>query len=462
MNQPFIREMPEGFGGAEWKDVTNIHPVGLAAVLVLGVAMLFLPRRWAVLPMIIMACFIPSVQKVVVLGLDFNLLRIMVLFGACRLWVRGEGRGFRWKTLDKAMLLYAVSATLVNTIKTGSFSTFVNRLGFSFDALGMYFLFRCLVRTWQDLDRLVLGCTVVSIPVAAAFLFEYRTQRNVFSIFGGVPEFTPIRQGQFRCQGAFSHPILAGAFWATWIPLFACQWWRPSGGKVWSMVGVATATFVIIACHSSTPVFGFIAALVGGVAFLWRYRMREVRWGIVLMLVALDIVMKRPIWGLVVLASAVGGGTGWHRYVLIDGAIRHFREWYLLGTLSTAHWGWGAQDVTNQYVLEGVRGGLMTLVLFMAVIVVAFQGVGRLWRSVERHGYHLALAWALGVSIFVHSMNFIGVSYFGQIHIAWYLALGVIGSLAPATGRLAREAQYALNELQPDIALPCTSTGRDA
>lgn len=40
MNETFIRTMPEGFGGLAWKDVTTIHPLGLTAVIILGVAML--------------------------------------------------------------------------------------------------------------------------------------------------------------------------------------------------------------------------------------------------------------------------------------------------------------------------------------------------------------------------------------------------------------------------------------
>jgi hypothetical protein len=431
--------MPEGFG-SQWQDITNIHPLGLAAVLILGAAMLVLPRRWAILPMIIIACFIPSVQKVVLLSLDFNLLRIMVLFGVTRLWIRGEGRDFKWKTIDKVMVYYCVSATLILTIRTGSFSAFVNRLGFSFDAIGMYFLFRCLIRTWQDIDRLVLGCIVVSIPVAIAFAVEHATARNVFSIFGGVPEVTPMRQGKLRCQGAFPHPILAGCFWAALVPLFVSQWWRGLSGKIWAIIGVVASVFIIFTCNSSTPVLGLIGAIVGGVAIFCRYRMHEIRWGVVITLTVLHLIMTRPVWGLVAIASAVGGGTGWHRYMLINGAIRHFGEWWLLGTRSTAHWGWGAQDITNQYVLEAVRGGLLTLGLFIAVIVLAFQGVGRSWRLSSGDRYQLAVSWALGVSLFVHCMQFIGVSYFGEVHIVWFLTLGMIGSLSPATTRSPRMA----------------------
>jgi len=427
--------LPEGFGGLVWKDITNIHPIGLAAVLIFGVAMLLLPRRWAVLPMTIIACFIPSAQRITVFNLDFNLLRIMVLFGATRMVLHGEMQNLVWKPLDTAMVLWVISAIVMNTLLMGTISDFVNRLGFAFDALGMYFLFRCLIRDWQDVDRLVTGCIMISIPVAVFFLVEKTTGRNVFSVFGGVPEITTIRQGRLRCQGAFSHPILAGCFWAALMPLFAAQWWKKGSGKFWAVVGVSTSMLIVITCASSTPVMAAIAAMIGGVMFFCRRYMKPIRWGVVLTLIALHIVMKAPVWHLIARVSAVGGSTGHHRYLLIDQAIKHFSEWWLMGTMSTLHWK-GLFDITNQYILEGVKGGLLTLALFVTVIVLAFRGVGRLWRISTDDKYKLALSWALGVSLFVHCMNFIGVSYFGQIYIVWYLILGIIGSMSPETERL--------------------------
>ena len=436
MNENYNNIMPEGFGGQAWKDVTNIHPVGLISVLILGVAMLILPRRWAVMPMIIIACFISSYQKIVVLGLDFNLLRIMVLFGVVRVLVHREYQNFNWKTIDKVLIYYTASMMLIGIIQTGSFGTFINRLGSSFDTLGMYFLFRCQIRNWQDIDRLIVGSIIISIPVMIAFVYEFQTQRNLFAIFGGVPEVTVIREGQLRCQGAYSHPILAGCFWAVLTPLFVAQWWKKGAGKILASIGVVTTFSIVFTCHSSTPVFGLVSACIGGIMFPLRNRMREVRWTIVFVLTALHFIMKAPVWALVARASSIVGGTGYHRYALIDAFIRHFDEWALIGTRSTAHWFFLSYDITNQYVLEGINGGLLTLILFFALLVLAFRDVGCLWRVNTGNSYQLALSWALGVSLFVHCMNFIGVSYFGQIIIIWYLVLGIIGSKSPKTAAL--------------------------
>ncbi len=104
--------------------------------------------------------------------------------------------------------------------------------------------------------------------------------------------------------------------------------------------------------------------MVGLSFWAFRSNMRAVRWGIVFLLVALHAYMKAPVWFLIArLGDAVGGG-GWHRAALIDAAIRHFNEWWLIGTTYTAHWmpttlaiSPNSADLTNQFISEGVNGG---------------------------------------------------------------------------------------------------------
>lgn len=124
------------------------------------------------------------------------------------------------------MIFYTVSVTLIHTLQQETLGTFIYHLGQSFDALGMYFLFRCLIRNWQDIDRLIIGCIIISIPVMAAFAIEKTTQRNMFFVFGGVPEFTMIRDGKLHARGLF--PI---RFWRAVSTRCCCRYLPPSGGK---------------------------------------------------------------------------------------------------------------------------------------------------------------------------------------------------------------------------------------
>jgi len=426
MNEP-------AFWERDYQNVTTLDPVGLAAVVMLGGLMLVVRRRHAVLPMLAMACFVPPAQRLVVFSLDFNLIRIMVLFGWARLVLWREYRGFQWRAIDYLMIAWAVSQTSIYTIQNGTTSALINRLGASFDAVGMYFLFRMVVRSWEDVVATLRGAVWILIPVVAAFIVENRTGRNLFAFMGGVPEITKVRAGRLRCQGAFAHAILAGTFWAALAPMIGALWWRGGVDRHYAVAGVGMCLLLVVLCASSTPVAAVGLGLLAAMMWPLRHWMGWVQLGVAGMLTFLHLAMEAPVWHLIARIDIVGGSTGWHRYNLFNQFILHTSEWIFVGTPSTAHWGWGLQDVTNQYVLEAVRGGGLTLAIFLAILVLAFREVGGLWRRVRWSKWRTAMAWSFGVALFVHATAFIAVSYFGQIIVIWYLLLAVIVSMGVAS-----------------------------
>ncbi|MCZ6506246.1 MAG: hypothetical protein O6834_09785 [Actinobacteria bacterium] len=232
-----------------WYDQTTLHPIGLAAAFFLGVATLLVPRRFALAPMLIMACFISPAQRVVISSLDFNLLRLMVLFGWLRIALFAETRRFGWKPIDTVVILWAVAGTLVVTMREATISAFIYRSGLAFDAVGMYFFFRFMIRSWKDMEKLMLVAAIISIPVAVVFLVELSTGRNMFAVFGGVPEITIVREGRLRCRGPFPHPILAGCFWAALMPLIGALWWIGGRSRWLAPVGLIASAIVSSVLH---------------------------------------------------------------------------------------------------------------------------------------------------------------------------------------------------------------------
>lgn len=90
---------------------------------------------------------------------------------------------------------------------------------------------------------------------------------------------------------------------------------------------------------------------------------------------------------------------------------------------------WGLlADVTNQYVVAGIHGGLWGLLLFLATLGTAFYGLAReLLVTKDQHDH--ALAWYLMI-IFVGILAaFFGLSFFGQLSTFWYLHFAMIAYL---------------------------------
>ncbi|MEM7227975.1 MAG: hypothetical protein AAF432_04085 [Planctomycetota bacterium] len=418
---------------ADWHNTTTLHPLAMALTAALAALIFVLPRRHALIPLVIAACFIAPAQRVVLLTMDFTMLRVLLLAGCARVMLRGEIVMLRWKLLDTLMVAWCVAGVLTYSIQYASFGMFVQKLGFTYDAAGMYFLCRFLVRDWDDLIAFTTNVILISAPVTVFLLVEKTTGRNIFSVFGGVPEYTRVREGRLRVQGAFGHPILLGCFWAAMLPLIVALVRHHSWRRYIVPLGVVTSMTAAIVTASSTPWLVLLITLMAILFYPFRRWTPWVRWAGCLGLVSLHLVMLKPVWHLIARVDVVSGSTGWYRYKLIDEFFNHFGDWWLFGTHDYVNWyTYGFEAVTNQYIFEGVNGGLITLALFIAIIVEAYRALGHLQRRVLGDPIRSAFAWAIGVSLFVHVVSFIAVAYTGQIRFVWFFALAVAATFQPA------------------------------
>jgi O-antigen ligase len=79
-----------------------------------------------------------------------------------------------------------------------------------------------------------------------------------------------------------------------------------------------------------------------------------------------------------------------------------------------------------------VQGGLLTLVLFFALITVAFKLVGRARKAVAGAKPTEFFVWAIGAALFSHICSFFGSSYWDQTEIAWFVLLAIICAVSHA------------------------------
>jgi hypothetical protein len=409
-------------------NTTFINGIGISFALLMIVLMLTLPRRYAMLPVVAMVCFMTMGQRLLIFDLNFTLIRLLLLFGLLRVFARGEVQRSPMNGVDRMMLWWVLSSVVAYTLLWQTSEAFVNRLGLAYDALGLYFLFRVLVRDVDDIRCVVRQFAWMVLPLAACMLVEKTSGQNPFAVLGGVPVETLVREGVLRCQGPFAHPILAGAFGSALLPLFVGMWWQGQQRPL-ALMGVVSAGTIAVTAGSSGPLMAATVGLIGLCMWPLRAHMRGVRWALLLGLLVLHMAMDAPVWFILARVGIFGGSTGYHRAILIDHAVHQFPNWWLVGTESTASWGYYMFDVTNQYVLIGVQGGIVTLLLFVGIIKRCFGAVGQ-----AVHGWSDAqvsnqkLAWAMGASLLVHAVNYISVPYFDQNIVNWYLLLAMIAT----------------------------------
>lgn len=446
------------FGGGVPDSVIN--PGVLLVMILTGVLMCCVSQKKAIVPFLIATILIPYDQIVVVAGLHFPILRVLVLFGMIRVLII-KGRG-KWSVfsgglnnIDKSVILLSVSTAVAGVLLFQNSGIVIFQFGELYTAFCTYFLLRCLIRDREDAIRVIRVFAYVVVVIGAVMIFEQLKGWNPYALLEGTHahEYSSLmeRDGRIRAMGPFGQPILAGTFGAVSLPLFFGLWFTEKHYRGTAMIGIIGGLVMALTCNSSTPLFGLIAGLGGLCLWPIRNRMRIVRWGIVLTLTGLQIVMKAPVWHLISRVDLSGGSSSWQRYLLVDTFIRRFADWWLIGVKSTVDWGWYMGDVCNQYVGIGESSGLFPFICFLAIIVYGLKYVGRARRAASDQKQALFL-WALGSALLAHVFAFFGISYFDQTIVAWYALLAIISAIA-----VPQNVSAVLPRFRPDMVSAAAS-----
>jgi len=410
--------------------------LGLVLTLFFTGMVVFLSRPWAALGLISAVCYVTQGQVIDIGGMNFTLVRIILLAGFLRVLVRGEFRELTLNPIDQSLIVFMTVSTIAYIASRGTSGALVFQLGSCYNVLFSYFLFRCLIRNGQDLQMLLSPLAWLLVPLMVFMVLEAMTGKNVFTIFGGLPDIPVFRSGYYRAQGPFRNAITAGVLGATLMPLFVTHYFQTHQRKV-PLVGFIAATVITLACGSSGPLLAYLIGLMALVLWPWRNHLRFFRWSLLLVLISLHFFMKAPVWYLFTRMSDVMGGSGWHRAFLIDQAINHFDSWWLAGTDNTGSWIPyqleidGSADITNQFLVAGVRSGVFAIMLLILVFIRCFKNIGlAIQQAEEKSQPGEKLLWGLGCSLVITIVNFLSVAYFDQIEEIFYLQLAVISSVA--------------------------------
>jgi hypothetical protein len=409
---------------------TLLHPIVLVTMIVTIALMLFLPRRYVIVPFLMCTFLTPLAQVVVVVGVHLMVVRILILFG----WIRIGVAKFSSKipivsggfnSIDKVFTLWALFRGVIGMLQFMERAAVVNQFGFFWDALGGYFLLRFMIQDEESISRTIKTFSVLACILGLFVLNERLRFQNIYGYLGGVSVTPDVRDGLVRAKASFSHAILAGVFAATLVPLFLYLW-KGGKSKVAAVAGLIGSSAMVFSAASSTSILAYVAAFCGAGCWFLRRQMRPIRWALVLALLTLNLIMKAPVWFLIAHIDLVSGNSSYHRAELIDTFIRHFGDWWLVGAKTTGGWGFEMWDVINQFVAEGELGGLATLVCFILIITLCYKKLGMARKMVEGDISREWLIWLLGVALFSHIVSFFGITYFDQTRVSWFALLAMI------------------------------------
>jgi len=449
---------PKGirFGGGA--TAILLHPLVAVWMLIAIALILTLPRRKAIAPFLLAFFTIPLGQVVIVGGLHFPVLRIVILAGLVRRMIsRGEGSEDKFPggfgAVDLAAVMWLVSALVVVSLQWMELPAFIKFVGDFLDALGGYLVVRFLIPDGETVRRTIKIFAVICLILGACMVNEHFTRKDVFCYLGGCGIDAEVRDGRVRASGILG-TIQSGTFGGVLIPLFL---WLGTERKCRLVAGVgfSGATAMVITSGASTAVMGYGASFLGLALWPLRKQMRLIRWGLVATVLGLHLVMNGPVWSLIEHIDLNPGSSSFHRYMLIDTLIRHFGEWWLLGTRNNGSWGWESWDTCNQFVDVAVKGGLLTLALYITTLKRSFAALGNSRKRVSGDRKQEWFLWCLGSSLFANIVAQFGINYMVQLQLLLFPLLASISIAAFETRQPTPRKEESFNDMQPepDLAL---------
>jgi len=424
-------ESPTNFTFGGGATGTLLHPVMLVAMIIAMALILLGPRKYASVPFLLVVFLGSLGQQIYLGGFHFYVARILIIAAMLRLIVAkftapGPLLAGGMNIVDKLFVGWVFFRCVTNIILNGGATGAITyQASFMIDAIGAFLLMRFAIRDEDDIVRVIKVFALLTCIFAVTMMDEKFHNQNIFGYLGVLPVVPLVREGAIRATAAFAHPILAGVFGVALMPLF---WWLWSSGKAKAagLLGFCGSLGMMLTSASSTPLMAFLAALAAWSAWPFRNRMRIVRWGVVIMLIALHLVMKAPVWMLIARVDLIAGNSGYHRAMLIDQCIRHFTDWWLIGTNAAGTWGWDMWDTSNQFVQEAENGGLVTFIFFVLIIARSFSKIGKARKIVQNDRQQEQFMWFLAVTLFTNCVCFFGISYFDHTKFMWFTFLAIV------------------------------------
>jgi hypothetical protein len=381
----------------------------------------------------------PSYLVVGIGTIDISIGRIVVgvLLLRCLCDHRIQSK-FNWSRLDTWVTLSMVIYVGVPCVTGPLLSTIENRGGFLMDTWFAYMVARFFVTDRATLLAVIKWIAVVLAPLAVLGIIESVTGWRTFIIlcrnspaFAHLMSYEP-RWGLIRAVGPFNHSILFGSTFAMFLPLV---YFLRHQKNYWRLLAYVLSGVALAGALSSMSMGPWIMVIVVIFCLAMEKYKHWVKPLLIFFLVScvlVEIVSHRPFYHVIASYANPLGGSGWHRAKLIDCAVEHFGEWWLIG-YGDKDPGWGpslgmaATDVTNEFILNGVRYGILGIVVLCGVLATALRSLFYAHRKAQNPEIQ-SLCWSLGSILVSVIVTWMSVSFFGQISTLFYCVLGIMGS----------------------------------
>lgn len=380
-----------------------------------------------------MVAWYPSYMSVQIGTLDFTVCRILILVLYARLLLLTNlPKRFNFIWLDKMVILFFVAQLLAGMTTTPVLQLLENRAGAIFDTVLPYFAIKLIVKSKDQYLILLKGILLCSAPLAILGMYQCLSGNNIFSFIPGhvyalknIP-----RHGFYRANLTFSVSIMFGLYFAMLGPVCVGLWPSIKKHKLLYVAAILLMGIGVVSSMSSGP---WLAVLVA-IAFIVFYRFRR-SWkiwiAIIIFLCAMiEIVSNRHFYE-VIDRLTLSSKTAWYRSRLMEVALfEDGMSGHWLAGYGLVDPGWSHKidhrdqtDMVNHYLLVLSRFGLLALIPFSTIAILAFYIAVKCFRS-SMSDDDKWIIWCLSGTLFGLLVSLFSVSLFGPPKTILYLLFG--------------------------------------
>lgn len=407
--------------------------------------------------LIVLAMMMPPEVRIDIAGQTLYSYRIAWLLASPWALYRLLRGDFNWRLHDLLLVAgsgwIAFAMVMIYGIERG----FPSGLGLALDLVAPYFIARAAISNFDDLRRML----IVLAPVFFAFalllpieaILQDRFIRNAAAaVFGrrGESEYgmssaflvaSDTRFGLLRAMGPFSHPILAGTFFASLMPLY--HW---SGIRGWPKhLGLVASCFAVFTLSSAALLAIVIFATLASYDYL-RRRVTFLTWPLFAVsasgiLVILHLLSENGLVS-VLIRYTLTPQTGYYRLLVWQYGIASVESNPLFGIGFERFdaLAWMGDSIDAHWLNLAVRHGLPPAILILAVTLALFWGCAKAALRLPEPDSSTAIGLAVTLLIFV--LMAFTVAYFGGMLIWFTVILGTASSISaesqPRTARVTR------------------------
>jgi hypothetical protein len=310
------------------------------------------------------------------------------------------------------------------------------------DVLMPYLITRYTIRSLSDFRVLLILLAPLALGIAALMALESVVQTRFIrsgaqGIFGsiGATEYgsnvikagtIDTRFGLMRATGPFSHPILAGVFFAGLLPLYYFSRLR---GWPW-LAGIASGLGAIFS-FSSAAYLGLLI-FAGLALYDWlQKRVGFLNWPLFLGVAAATLAVLQVVTqnGLVaiLIRYTVNPGTGYYRLLIWEYGTKSVvkNPWFGIGYDPYEKLKWMTDSVDTIWLAIAIRNGLPPALLLGFAVIFAITALAKTAARTQGSDGPTSLGIAIALAVFF-ILGFT-VSFFGGMLI-WFVIVLAIGT----------------------------------